>query len=346
MNQVRVHGDPFGDSAMSAALRAFVRLAHDSGLRCALAALDGSAVAAAGELSSCLAPAVASTAPVLVFAPPASSSAAMLAARRRWPRACAVLVAAADVRAEELLARVRAELRWAGVEDPPDGLTERELAPWLALAPPRADGPIVAVHDGDADSRVAVVFDVWKRQFAPTGRRLRIVVTSREPMARMSVADLVREGVPAAEVVFGPFVPACVDEAAVVVLPWARPRPARDLVLALASGRPACVPALSTLGHLLVPGVASPIHVDDAAGDAELAPMAVAAALLGALADGAAIGQRARTLVHEELTRERPAAPPPLLRPDRAIASATAGAEPLVVLPRAAAAPAAAPVRA
>jgi hypothetical protein len=335
MNQVRVHGDPVGDSAMSAALRAFVRLAHDSGLRCALAALDGSAVSAAGELACCLAPAVASTAPVLVFAPPASASAAVLTARRRWPRACAVLGVAPGVRAEELLGRVRAELRWAGVEDPPDGLAERELAPWLALATPRADGPIVAVHDGDAASHVAVVFDVWKRQFAPTGRCLRIVATSHEPMVRASVADLVRGGVPAVEVVSGPFVPDCVDDAAVVVLPWARPRPTRDLVLALASGRPVCVPTLPPLMHLLAPGAAAPIR----AGAGELDQEAVAAALAQALAGGAAIGRRARTFVHEELTRERPAAPP------LPIGAAAAVIEQVVELPRASSSQAPAQVR-
>lgn len=339
MNQVRVLGDPVGASPASAVLRAFIRLAHDSGMRCALIALDGQPCAMPGDLAGCLVPAIAATAPILVFAPPPTAAAAASLARRRWPRACVVVVVRADARAEELLDRMRAELRWAGVEDPPHALAERELAPWLALGTLRANGPIVAVHDGDAESHVDAVFAAWKRHLAATGRRLRVIVTNSDPAVQASIAAAARGAAPPVEVVGGPFVPGCVEDASAVVLPWRRLRPTRNLVLALASGRPACVPALPSLAWLPVPRVAVPIEIDTGAGDGELAPAAVAAALDLALADGAAIGGNARTFVREELTRDRPAAPP-LPRPDQSMVPAIDCVEPLVVLPRGALAPA------
>jgi hypothetical protein len=36
MNQVRIHGDPFGEDAAASLLRSFVRLSLGSGLRCSL----------------------------------------------------------------------------------------------------------------------------------------------------------------------------------------------------------------------------------------------------------------------------------------------------------------------
>lgn len=345
MNQVRIHGDPFGEDAAASQLRSFLRLALGNGMACALSlsSVRPRAVAA-GEreirltdgvrdlvVGTLLPPAevelmlraagnvVAATAPVVVFAADHERADTATLAGLEWPRAAIVLTARAGQTGKELLERVRAELRWAGCEHPLHALEAHEVAPWLALPPAPAHGPIVHVGSGDLASGTDLVVDAWLAEFAPTGRGLRLVL----PEATDEVVARLHERVAAApgpcEVLRARFEPGHVRDAAVVVLPWRRERPARDLVQALASGRPVAVSRFPDTTALLdADGVCLPIGGRWTPSHAALpfapAPAAVAATLRMAVGDpaaGAAIGRRARTHVVEELVRGRPAAPPP-----------------------------------
>lgn len=347
MNHVRLQGDPFGDDCAAARLRAFLRLALGSGLRCSLSLgavtprppapgerevplTDGVRELVVGTdlppaelelLARAAGEAVASTAPVLVFAPAGQRADAVREAGLDWPQAAAVIAARDDATPAELVGRMRAELRWAATEDPPHALEERELAPWLALPPVGGRGPVLFAGDHEPADGMDLVLAVFAAGRVGDSVRLRLVLP---PASAAAAAALVAaSGIDPAlvEVVAGPLVPAHARDVTAVVLPYRRWRQGRELVLALASGRPVCAARFAANAALLAaPGICLPIGgryvaagVDRPAQFAP-EPAAISAALRQALADpaaAAAMGCRARVHVVAALTRGRPAAPPP-----------------------------------
>ncbi|MBL9077473.1 MAG: glycosyltransferase [Planctomycetes bacterium] len=344
MNQVRIHGDPFGEDAAAGLLRSFLRLALGNGMECALSLSSVQPrPVAAGEhtihltdgvrdfvVGSLLPPAeidlllraagnvVAATAPVVVFAAAPLRADVTTLVALEWPRAAIVLAARDGSTGQDLLERVRAELRWAGCEHPPHALEARELAPWLALPALAPHGPIVHVGCGDVPSGTDLVVDVWLREHAPHGRGLRLVLPDAGDDLVARLRDRVAPAPAPCELVRAAFEPGHARDAAAILLPWRRERPSRWLVTALASGRPVCVSRCAeTVVMLSADGICLPIGGRVAAAGAQVtfepAPAAVAAALRSALADSAAAaatGRRARRHVVEELVRGRPAAPP------------------------------------
>ncbi|MBL8728459.1 MAG: glycosyltransferase family 4 protein [Planctomycetes bacterium] len=346
MNQVRIHGDPFGEDAAASLLRSFLRFALGNGMACSLSLSAVRPRAASGaqrevpltdgvrdlRVATSLPPAevdlllraagnvVAATAPVVVFADAGARSDAVRSAGLEWPQAAIVLPARDNVTAADLFERVRAELRWAGCEHPPHALEERELAPWLALPRAPAHGAIVHVGSGELACGTDLVVDAWLEHFARTGRRLRLVLTDADADV---VAALQRRLQSAAaadwEILRAPFEPGHARDAAAIVLPWRREQPSRLLVQALACGRVLCVSRFAdTVGVVGRDGVCVPIGGRFVPSHTALPfapdPRAVAAAMRTAVGDSAAsaaIGRRAQRHVLEQLTRARPAAPPP-----------------------------------
>jgi glycosyltransferase involved in cell wall biosynthesis len=346
MNQVRVHGDPFGEQAHSSLMRSFLRLCLGSGMRCSLSLspvrerplaageravplTDGVRTLVVGTrlppaeidlLARAAGEAIAATAPVVVFAPPHELADAQREAGLEWPQASIVVIAREGASAGDLLERVRAELRWAGCENPPHALEPAELASWLALPTCSGDGPVVFV--GAADD--AHGFDLWlaaMRTVAANGpRRGRVVLLGADAAALAGANDRLGDLAPRVQCVAGSFEPGHARDAAAIVLPWrGLPAPA-VLVQALASGRPVCVSrsgaAAAVLGGA---GTCLPIGGRElpAAGGRvayfEPSGRALAVALQVALGDAAAaaaIGARARRHVQAALVRGRPAAPP------------------------------------
>ena len=354
MNHVRIVGDPFAESAASSQLRSFVRQALGAGLQVSLSlAAVTPRPPAAGERSIALTDgvrdfvvgtmlppaeielllraagqAVAATAPLLVFAEPEQLPELVQTAGWQWPLACVVLPARAGVTALEWIDRIRAELRWAGSEHPPHAREERELSPWLSLPLAAGDGPFVAVGGTEFGAGIELVIESWCRHFAAAGPGLRLVL----PRADAEVVDRWRQRLlpygDRVEILLSPFEPAHARSAAAVVLPWRRCHDTRDLVLALASGRPVCVSRFATTAEVVDRvGICLPIGGRNQAATAaeaeHFAPDANAllVALRQAIADpgaAAAIGRRAREHVIEHLVAGRPAAPPkPVLRSDR-----------------------------
>src|SRR5712671_241132 len=199
MNELRLWGDPFGDVAHSQALRGLLRLAIGSGMRCALSLTpvrpraatagersvplhDGARTFTVGTMlpatelelvQRAVAQPVAATAPVVVFAERAELRDQTLLAGLEWPVACKVVTALADTSSRELLERVRAELRWAGTEDPEHGCELAELRPWLQLPPPPAGGPILHLGADDPAAGTELLVRVFAEQLAARGQRLR-----------------------------------------------------------------------------------------------------------------------------------------------------------------------------
>jgi glycosyltransferase involved in cell wall biosynthesis len=347
MNQVRIHGDPFGEDAAASLLRSFVRLSLGSGLRCSLSVsavrarrpcqdereielTDGERTVPTGsrlppaEIDMVLRAAgesLAATAPVVVFAPACSRADAATLAGLEWPAAATIVIARDEATPADLLERVRAELRWAGGESPRHSLEERELAPWLSLPLASSDGPILHVGAGDWACGADLAVDVWLNEHAVTGRPLRIVLADAEDSVVASMQQRLSEARGEVELVRGVFEPRHARDASAIVLPWRRPRAARTLVQALASGRP--VVASRFAGNSAVlgrAGICMPVGGSYAAAEGVVPehfaphPRALSAALRKALGDGAAasaVGVRARRHVVEELTAGRPSAPPP-----------------------------------
>lgn len=344
MNEVRIHGDPFGADPAAAQLRGFLRLCLGSGMRCALesesvreraaGALDGDDAAAARPTTHGLPPAeaelvagalaeiVASSAPVVVFAAAAELADRTLLAGLAWPRAAAVLPARPDSTPLELLTRVRAELRWAGSENPPHGLPERELRPWWSLPAPPPRGAIVHLGAGPADG-TDLAIAAWRQLEAAERPRLVLVVGDAED----AVVRALAVAAPEAVIVRGPWSPESVRDAAAVLLPWRKPRALRPLVCALASGRPVVVsrsPATTDLlGRL---DVCLPVALAFDPRTQECAPdLGELTAALRRAVRNPAVGAAAQRFVREELVAGRPA-PPPL--PSRS----APGARPMLVL--------------
>lgn len=341
MNQLRIHGDGFGDGLDAQLLRGFLRTARRGGMRCALSLsavrprpalgamrvvplTDGVRelhVATAlpeDEVESLLAAAaveVAATAPLIVFAAADELADAGRLAALEWPLATAVVLARPGQPPGELLERARALLRWAGAEFPRGSLPDAELLPWLGLPAAAPDGPIVHVGAGFDDGTDLVV-GAWRAQFADGGRRLRLVVPAgAAPPSGEALGDR-RDLV---ELCVGPFAPEHARDAAAIVLPQRRTTSTAVLVRALASGRPVCAArSAATAAVLDGRGVCLPVggrQVADGPHGPHFAPdpAALADALRRALGEPAAgaIGARARRHVERELRQPRPAGAPP-----------------------------------
>lgn len=352
MNHVRIHGDPFGEDEAASQLRSFLRLALGNGMRCSLSlsavrtreGVPGERLVPLTDgvrdlhVPTALPPAeielllraanqaVAATAPVVVFAPRAQRDDAGRMAGLEWPRAATVLVVKDQGTPADALERVRAEVRWAGCENPPHALTERELQPWLSLPRVGGNGPVVHVG-GDFDSGTDLVLDAWFRHFAKPGQALRLVLPYADDGTVAQLRQrLERNGDGVVEIVRSAFEPCHARDAAAIVQPWRRLKSSRVLVLALASGRPLCASRFAATAALLgLEGACVPIGgrnvPDEAVEPAHFAPhpRAVAAAWTKATAAGQdaamAMGARARQHVVEDLTGERPSAPPAPMAP-------------------------------
>lgn len=346
MNHLRIHGDGFGNGLEAHLLRGFLRLARGDGMRCALSLSAVRPRPASGaarvvpltdgvrelhvatelrpdELQALLDAAaveVAATAPLIVFANAEELADAGRLAGLEWPHAAAVVLARPGVPPAELLARVRALLRWAGTESPCGSLSARELSAWFDLPPVPPGGPIVHVGAGFADGTDLVV-DAWQRHFAGAGRRLRLVLPEAAAEPSCERLGAARELV---ELRHGTFAPEHVRDAALVVLPQRRCDATAVLVRALASGRPVCASRTADNAHVLDGrGVCFAVGgrhvVADAANGPHFAPdpAALVDAMRRALGERTAgvTGDRARRHVARELSRPRPAAAPPRLAP-------------------------------
>lgn len=346
MNHVRLHGDPFGDDPAAGLLRSFLRLALGNGLRCSLS-LSGVRLRAPAEgerpvpltdgvrdfvVGTRLPPAeidlllraanmvVAATAPLVVFAERESRADVGRLAGLEWPMAATVLVVGDGASTTDLLERVRAEIRWSGCENPPHALSERDLLPWLSLPPVPHGGPVVHAG-GSFAAGTDLVVEAWTRHFATAGQPLRLLLPQADDA---QIGELQRQlaghGAPF-EILRAPLEPAHVRDAIAIVQPWRRLPCTRDLVVALASGRPLCASRFAANAALLArDGTCFPVggqYVgDEATETAHFAPHP--RALVGAWmkatsthAAAVATGRRARQMVVEHLMRDRPAAPPP-----------------------------------
>lgn len=349
MNHVRAYGDPFGDDAPASQLRSFLRLLQGNGMRGAwsldpVRAHDEDATAPVVDVHDCertlaiatrLPPAevellqraadeaAPSTAPVVVFAAESRLAAAARAASLRFPQACVVVAAHAASSASDLIQRVRAELRWAGLENPPHAREELELAPWRALPTVASDGPLLCVASDGHDDGVDLAIAAWRRARGSDPRPLRIVLTNDSPALVEAVCTALGDDVAEAELVASPFTPELARDVAAILLPWRRVRDLRVLVHALASGRPVCASRFAATAPLLCASACLPVGgrvVATAAGETAFAPepRSLDKAIAAAVADpvrAAAIGCRGRAFVGAELTRGRPIAPPPPVVP-------------------------------
>jgi glycosyltransferase involved in cell wall biosynthesis len=341
MNPVRVHGNPFGDDLPASQLRSFLRLASASGLDCALALAavrgrppapgetavplqDGVGTFVTGtrlppaeiELVQRAAEhAVAASAPLVVFAAPAELPLTVQQAGLEWPEATAVLAAAPGVPAADLLLRVRAELRWAGVAKGGTVLRLAELQPWLALPPVAPAG--VLVHFGGTHADGADLVAGLLPQLAGRGiERARVVV-----LPGTAAEEVVGPWSPAVEVVHGAPTAELVRDAAMIVLPWRQLRDPRVLLLALASGRPLVVSQWAATARILrqhgayVP-VGGRLQRDAGGAVTGFAPdeRQLLAAVQEAVADRR-IGGRARRWVLEHGVDGNPPSPPAAVAP-------------------------------
>lgn len=349
MNHVRAYGDPFGDDAPASQLRSFLRLLQGNGMRGAwsldpVRAHDEDATAPIVTVHDCeralaiptrLPPAeiellqraadeaAPSTAPVVVFAAEPRLAAAVRAASLRFPQACVVVAAHAASSASELIQRVRAELRWAGLENPPHAREELEFAPWRALPTVAAAGPLLCVASDGHDDGVDLAIAAWRRARAAEPRSLRVVLTNDSPALVEAVCAALGDDVGEAELVTAPFTAELARDVAAILLPWRRVRDLRVLAHALASGRPVCASRFAATASLLCASACLPIGgrvVATATGETAFAPepRSLDKAIAAVAADpvrAAAIGCRARAFVAAELTRGRPIAPPPPVAP-------------------------------
>ncbi len=368
MNPVRLWGDPFAGTAAAARLRAFLILAGENGCEVALALgavreaavtggevvelTDGARVLRVGtalceaelaRLRRAVTSVVPGSAPVVVFAEAEGMADGLALAGLEWPRACKVIPAQAAATAQELLARVRAELRWAGTEDPPVCRERAELQPFLALPPVDPQGVLVHVGAVDGSRGTDLVLRLFAREVAAGGRRLRVVLDGEAAERDAFVAaagELLRQEAPpgiepAVEFVPGPLRAAHLRDAAVVLLPWRQAAGLEVVVDALASGRPVLLSRWGgTAGMVPGPGLCEPIGgrllpaENGQPGRFEPQVRALSAALRAVLADparAAAVGARGRAHALGELCADAPAAALPRR-------CAVTGERPVVVL--------------
>ncbi len=350
MNDVRIHGDPFADTAAASQLRSFLRLAVGSGVRCALS-LSGvpARTPVSGEreipmtdgvrnwvTATNLPPAevdlilraasqcVSATAPVVAFCSAMDQQDTAQLTGLEWPNAAAIMVAKVHVTAPELLDRLRGELRWAGTENPPHSLAESELKGWLEL--PIAREPKAFVHvatDAFADG-TDLVIDTFVQRFVASGLRLRLIL----PRAADGMLAMLRERVGKAahlvDVVVAEFAPDHVADAAAIVMPFRAFSNGRNLVQALASGRPVCVARFAGNANVLEGrAIAHAVGGRNIEQDAQSGPffaphpVSLLAQMTSAASEPAqsSTGLRGRNHVIANLTRSRPASPPPAVTP-------------------------------
>ncbi|MFK7739105.1 MAG: glycosyltransferase [Planctomycetota bacterium] len=366
MNQVRLHGNPFAADAVAGQLRGLVRLCADgSGITCALSLakvserppLPGEQVVSLTDgvrnwsiptglppaeiellLGAAVGKRVAASAPVVVFCSDDEQRDAVRLAGLEWPEASAVIAAPTSATAADLLRRVGAELRWAGVESLPHARTLRDVRPYLelvaaTLTPTSANAGATIVHvaDGSFAAGTDLVCEAFARRHADQSNcrdRLRVVL----PTANARTIEALRETVRAfaidaleqhVEFVAEELAAGHFADAAAIVQPMRTfdDFESRVLVLALASGRPVCASRFAATASVL--GGRSVVHpiggrnvVGDARNGSHFAPhpSAVAAALLAACQEPSdAMGERARDHVVGRLVQDRPCAPPPPL---------------------------------
>ena len=351
MNHVRIHGDPFADTPSASQLRSFLRLATGTGMRCALSLSGVKPRAAHGDersipmtdgvrnwdVATKLPPAevelilraaaecVSATAPVMVFCSVQQRSDTQALVALEWPHACAVMRARSHVGARELLDRVRGELRWAGSENPPHALEENDLQPWLQLPLTRAGNTLVHVANDCFASGTDLVVAAFVQRFAGQGMSLRLILPNATHAVLGPLRDQAAEAGHLIEVLVRPFSPEHVSDAAAIVLPYRQFEDnSRELVQALASGRPVCVARFAGNAALLHGrGIVHAIGGRNLERDANQGssfaphPRALEAAIVAAVAETgeSATGSRGRVHVLAELVRARPAAPPPALTP-------------------------------
>lgn len=350
MNDVRIHGDPFAESGAASQLRSFLRVAVASGVRCALS-LSGvpAREPTAGEreipmtdgvrnwvTATNLPPAevdlilraaqecVSATAPVVAFcaAPDAEDTVRLVGLE--WCDAATVMVARPHVSASELLDRVRGELRWAGTENPPHALSDSELRSWLDLSEQGERRAFVHVgRDAFADGTDLVV-DTFCQRFADSGLRLRLILPGASEGLLAMLRVRAGEAAHLVDIVVGEFLPQHVADAAAIVMPFRQFTDGRHLVQALASARPVCVAryadnAAMLDGRAIVLPVGGRNIEHDAEHGSHFAPHPVSliAQMKAAVEEcqPSPAGLRARRHVVANLTRSRPASPPPPLAP-------------------------------
>ena len=336
MNQVRIHGDPFGDGADGVALRSFLRCAVGLGVRCSLSLTGVPPRPCGGEREAVLddgwsatrvrtwlpdaeiamieaaaATAVATTAPVVVFAPREQRADAQLLVGWEWADATAVLVASEAHQPQDLLQRVRAEWRWGGLEHPQHGLPERLLHAWLELPPLAENGPVVHVVDDLEDAGTDAVLAAWAR-CAP-GAALRIVAaTDCFAAVAARVERVLGDRRNEVELIAGPLQAKQLADAVALLQPWRVAPPTSLVVTLMATGRPLLATAwgehaevLGTAGcHLPVAG--SVVAVEGGAPECVADVDAVLEALLARRADpqfAARVGLRARRRVQSRQDR-------------------------------------------
>lgn len=360
MNQVRIHGDPFAYTLAASRLRSFLHLAVANGMRCALTLsgvasrdpLPGERAIALTDgvrnwtaatrlpqeevdlLLKAVGEFVGATAPVFVFCASDNYVDTKQMAALEWPDATVVIAPRPDTTAPELLDRVRGELRWAGIENPPHALDDAELRAWHRL--PLAHPKTTFVHTADdlfADGTDLVV-RAFLKEHQQSGLRLRLVLPGVTATAMGLLREWAGESAHLIDVIAEPFAPNHVLDAAAIVLPIRKVNASRAVVLAMASGRPVCVSRFADNAAMLCGrGIVHPVGgrnvVEDAEHGAHFAPHPVAlmAAMTAAAGEPSEspTGSRARRHVAEQLTQSRPASPPPPL-------SARANHAPIVVL--------------
>ncbi|GDY01557.1 hypothetical protein LBMAG49_08860 [Planctomycetota bacterium] len=259
MSQVRIFGDPFAGEASASALRVFLQLCFCSGMTVAIRCKPepGSDSAEIPQVSRAVLPAaeralilaaldqvLPSTAPVVVFSPHLQGKDALELANLMWPKSCRVMLADRQ-RAEDLLHKVRAELRWAGTEDPDHSVDALQLRAWLRMAPPAASGPVLHLGARDPAAGTDVAVRVFARHFAANGHRLRVLLPNGDPSfcgtLRHLAAEYAPQGVDAVaaiEIVIAPLTPEIVLDCVAVMQPMRNLHDAEALVCLLASGRP------------------------------------------------------------------------------------------------------------
>jgi glycosyltransferase involved in cell wall biosynthesis len=267
---------------------------------------------------------VSATAPLIVFCPAKMHADTSRLAGLEWPDAAAVMVAKPPVTASELLDRLRGELRWAGIENPPHSLSESELERWLQLPAARELKTFVHVANDPFADGTDLVIDTFAQRFADSGLRLRLVL----PRAADGMISTLRERAGQAahlvDVITADFGPDHVVDAAAIIMPFRRFTDGRHLVQALASGRPVCSSRFASNasvleGRAVVHAVGGRNIEQDVDYGAFFAPHPVSliAQVAAAVSEPAEspTGLRGRNHVIANLTRSRPASPPPAVAP-------------------------------
>lgn len=350
MNDVRIYGDPFADSAVARQLRGFLRLAVGSGVRCTLS-LSGVPVRtpAAGEreipitdgvrnwatasslpeaeveqLLQLASECVSATAPLMVFCPANMHADASRLAGLEWPDAAAVMVAKLSGTAAELLDRLRGELRWAGIEHPSHSLSERELAGWLQLSASREPKTLVHVANDPFADGTDLVIDTFAQRYADSGLRLRLILPRAADGMISTLRERAGQAAPLVDVITADFGPDHVVDAAAIIMPFRRFTDGRHLVQALASGRPVCASRFASNASVLEGrGVIHAVGGSNIEQDVDYGaffaphPVSLIAQVAAAVSEPAEspTGLRGRNHVIANLTRSRPASPPPAVAP-------------------------------